>query len=616
MVRCAIVCMMGLLAAQSAFSADLIVNPSFEELDPETGFPTGWEPTYWSNPKGTIEAADVAHTGARSLMLRGLPREQITDAGRANNHLALQQIALTGQRRLKLSVFVRTEGTGSAYLSVMTQDADGERLQYASSGRQQQVADWQEVVWSFTTSPETRMLQLYLRNAGEGAVYFDDVSLSSAEDVLDSGPVTAIVDPLVGGRVSSLLVPSTGRALTPWRGVYPGGLAAIIVPGDDYPGLLRDVPWQMEITEPNRKLTLRHTIHDGELAGLVFEKVLTLAEGSPTLQCDLTVRNEADAPRTLNLRTQDCLQHAPRTITWPTAAGLRVYRHPEHVLKTSVPIEGLGGGWIGAVDAAGDGIVLRFDEALAESGHAYFSQELDTLEIYYRPAEIASGATWRMSYSLTPIGGAGGVVHADEEIAVSLDPLALGAETDYATILHALGASASRQITMRGTMAAGGVEAFEDLFTPTALAPLRVGLPWADLGITRIELEVEGLPEPIVIAQETLDDSPIRELPTPPTEMARLPALEGFYPYGEYYRGYVDTIGTPEEFMEYHLDTYRRGFFNTWIVGEGTLLGPLREGEVSPYTEMARAREMRVFPKADFLRVFKRDADGGIQREV
>ena len=248
MVRCAIVCMMGLLGTQSAFSADLIVNPSFEELDPETGFPTGWEATYWSNPKGTIEAADIAHTGARSLMLRGLPREQITDAGRANNHLALQQIALLGQRRLTVTVFVRTEGTGSAYLSVMTQDADGERLQYASSGRQEQVGDWQEVVWSFTTSPETRTLQLYLRNGGEGAVYFDDVSLSSAEDVLDSGPVTAIVEPLVGGRVSSLLVPSTGRALTPWRGVYPGGLAGIIVPGDGYPGLLRDVPWQMEVT--------------------------------------------------------------------------------------------------------------------------------------------------------------------------------------------------------------------------------------------------------------------------------------------------------------------------------------------------------------------------------
>ncbi len=510
MVRCGIICVLSLLAVQGATAADPLVNPGFEELDANTGFPVGWEPTYWSNPKGTIEAAGTAHTGARSIMLRGLPREQITDAAGANNHLVLQEIALLGQRRLKVSVFVRTEGTGSAYLSVMTQDANGNRLQYASNGRRQQVADWQEVVWSFITSPETRTLQLYLRNGGEGAVYFDDVSLSSAEDVLDSGPVTGIVDPLVGGRVSSLIVPSTDRALTPWRGVYPGGLAGVIVPGGDYPGLLRDVPWQMEITEPNRKLTLRHTIHDGELAGLEFEKVLTLAEGSPTLRCDLTVRNGAEAPRTLSLRTQDCLQHAPRTVTWPTPTGLRVYRHPEHVLKTSVPIEGFAGGWIGAVDAGGDGVVLRFDEALADSGHAYFSQELDTLEVYYRAAEIASGATWRMSYSLTPISGAGGVVYADDQIAVSLDPLVLGAETDYAAILHALGASASRQITMRGTMAAGGVEAFEDLFTPTALAPVRVGLPWADRGITRVELEVEGLPEPIVIAQETLDDSPIR----------------------------------------------------------------------------------------------------------
>src|SRR5690554_6461050 len=98
------------------------------------------------------------------------------------------------------------------------------------------------------------------------------------------------------------------------------------------------------------------------------------------------------------------------------------------------------------------------------------------MEVYYRPTEIAAGESWRMSYELTPITGAGGVVHASDEIALSLEPPALRAETDYAVMLHALGAEAARQIVMRGTLANSDVEAFEDTFEATALAPARVEL--------------------------------------------------------------------------------------------------------------------------------------------
>lgn len=604
------------MCAGGAVAADLLVNPGFEEIDAETGFPAGWEPMYWSRPRGTIEAANVARSGERSVVVRGIPEDQITDEGGRNNHLVAQTIELTGMRRLTLTVNARTEGDGRAYLSMMTHDADGNRLQYSSTGRYRELDEWREIVWSFTTEADTARLQIYLRNSGEGDVYYDDVSLTSPEDVLDSGAVAAIVDALVGGRISSLKRLADGRELTPWRGVYPGGLTSIIVPGDEYPGVLRDFPWELEVIEPNRRLRLRRELRDGDLQGLAFEKALTVAEDSATVQCELIVRNGADVVRTLNLRTQDCLPHAARTITWPTERGLRVYRHPEHILKTSVPIEGIAGNWLGAVDPDGDGVVLRFDGERAEKGHAYFSQDLDTLEVYYRPVEIAPGEQWRMSYSLTPITGAGGVVHADEQIAVSLLPLQLGAETDYWTVLHALEASASRQVIMRGTMAKGGVEAFEDLFTPTALEPSRVQLPWANAGITRVELQVEGLPEPIVIAQETLDDSPIRELPEPPAEVTRYPALEGIFPYGEYYRGHVDVLGSGEQYREYQLDTYRRSFFNTWLISEGTVLNQYTGSGESAIVREVREREMRLFLRGEYLRVFERDEAGGIRREI
>lgn len=609
--------MLLLCAAMSLAAAQgILVNPSFEELDPQTGFPVGWEPMFWSNPRGVIEAAEVAHTGERSIALRGIPEDQITDAGRRNNHLVAQSVEIAGMRRLTLRVHARTEGDGRAYLSMMTRDAEGNRLQYSATQRYRLLEEWEELVWGFTTDRDTARLQVLLRNEGAGTVYFDDVSLTSPEDVLDSGPVAGIVDALIGGRISSLKVIADQRETTPWRGVAPGGLTAMIVPGDTYPGVLRDLPWEMEVIEPNRRLALRREITDGDLAGLTFDKTLSMAEGSATVRCDVTVRNDGQEARTLNLRTQDCLQPGHTTFTWPTERGLRVYHHPQHILKRAVEIEDLAGDWMAATDAEGNGMLLRFDARAAEKGYLYLSHELDTMEVYYRPAELAPGETWSTTYSLTPITGAGGVVYADDEFALSLLPLRLRADTDYAVVLHALVPQVSRQITMRGTMQDGDVEAFEDTFAATAAQASQVGLPWAGITIVGVELEVEGLDAPIVITRETLDDSPLRDLPEPPTQVTRFPALEGIFPYGEYYRGYIDEIGPVAQYRRDQLDTYRRSFFNTWLISEHILLNQFARTGESSIVEKLRERDMRLFMRGEYLRVFERTEAGGIRREI
>jgi hypothetical protein len=611
-------CVMAALGAAvvAPCQTNLLTNPGFEEMDGETGFPTGWKQVYWSNPKGTIVASDQARTGGRSVMLQGMPREQITDAGKQNNHLVGQTVeGIRGVRRLVLTAQFRTEGDGAAQLSMMTSDAEGNRLQYSSTTHYRQQPEWGEIRWAFATAPETDGLVIYLRNGGEGTVFYDDISLTSSEDALDSGAATATVDALIGGRVMSFSTPEAGGERTVWRGVHPGGLTNVIVPGDAYPGQLRDVPWELEVLEPNRRLLLTHRATHPDLAGLVFAKTLAMPEGSATLAVTLAVRNEGEQARELRLRTQEVLAPGHSLLTWPTATGLRVYRHPHQSIKRDMLLDGLAGDWVAATTADGSGMVVQFDEGLAEKGGAYLSHELDTLEVYYRSVEIAPGGEWEMSYSVTAIAGAGGVVHVDDEIAVSLDPLELGAERDYAAILHSMGAGVQREMTMLGTMAAGGVEGFEDTFTATPLSPSRVGLPWANLGITQVELRVEGLDEPIVIAQETLDDSPLMELPQPPDQVTRYPALEGFYPYGEYYRGYLPELAPADQYRRDQLDLYRRSYFNTWLVGENIPLNQFAETGKSAIADEMRERDMRLFLRGEFLRVFETTEDGN-RREV
>ncbi len=604
------------LPAQGA--ENLLTNPGFEEIDEATGFPAGWEPTYWSNPHGTIEAADVAHSGQRSVVLRGLPREQITDAGKANNHLVAQELGdrVIGMRRLTLRAWVRTEGDGAARLSAFTYDAEGNRLQYDSSRTWTGLDDWTEVAMTITTDPATARLLIYLRNAGAGAVWYDDVGLTSSEDVLDSGPAQIIVDPLVGGRVRSFN-PVGGAERTVWYGVLPGGWGAEIVPANTYPGVLRDAPYQAAVLEPNRRLLLRHEIADPELAGLVVEKTYALPEGSATLEVSLKVTNAGDRPREWALRAQQCLPPTGGICTWPTEQGLRVYRHPEYVMKTEVPIDDLAGGWIGHVLPEGDaGTVMLFDGARVTKALLYFAYDLQTIEWYYRPVQLAPGDTWETTYRVASLGPGGPVVYADDQVALALAPLQFGAEGDYALSLHALGAEHSRELTVAGTLGTGDREAFEDTLKARALQPARLDLPWTGLGVQRVEVELRGPGEPqrIDLAQATVNDEPLRDLPPPPSDAERYAGTPGFFVYGEYYRGYRGETGSLEEFVDYNLREYRRCYLNTYIIGEGSLLGQFRDAGESWMAETAREFDMRLFPKGEFLRVF--DRTGEALREI
>ena len=220
-----VLCVAGLHAAEP----NLIHNPGFEVVDPATNVPAEWEPVYWSNPHGTIEAAAEAHSGTHSLMIKGLPRDQITDAGHENNNLASQALGarVTGPGKLTLRVWLKTGGSeirmgdGSAHCSIITQDKDGKQLQYLISRHVTGQPDWAELVWEFTCEPDTQALTVYLRNSGADPVWFDDVSLVTAGDVLENDCARVIIEPLLGGRIRSYVVKPSGREATVWQGIRP-----------------------------------------------------------------------------------------------------------------------------------------------------------------------------------------------------------------------------------------------------------------------------------------------------------------------------------------------------------------------------------------------------------
>ncbi|MEA3403681.1 MAG: hypothetical protein U9R79_20730 [Armatimonadota bacterium] len=612
-VHTAVIILVTALLPQAAFAGEnLLENPGFELVDEETGFATAWEEVFWSNPHGTIELSEEARSGERSAMLRGLPPEQITDPGKRNNHLVAQTLeGLSGVRRLVLSAWYRAEPEAGAYLSIMTHDAEGNRLQYISSTRSSNRLDWTQMTLTFTTEPQTERVTVYLRNGGEGAVWFDDASLTSTEDVLENDLARAMVETLVGGRLRSFQVGEDAAEWTTWQGVRPGGMVAEIVPGDEYPGLLRDAPWQAEVLEPNRRLLLHHRASHPDLAGLVFEKELALPEGSAALEVTLRVRNEADAARSLNLRAQQCLPRTGGLVTWRSEDALHVYRHPEDVLKRSVSIEDLARGWIAHADPDADaGTVFLFDREAIEKGLLYVGQDLQTVEWYYRQTELAPNETWETTYRIAPIRSGTPVVAVADDVAAGLSPLRMAAEEDYILTLAALADGWEGMATASGFAAEGTRPARVTPAELAGLAAVAVELPWGGMGIERIDLSVAG-EHRASLSEATIEEVAVTELPEPPAQLPAFPAATQYFPYGEYLRGLeVPEAGTKEENIQRNLRAYRRAYINTYIVGEGHLLGPFKQEGRAWICELLREFDMRAFPKGEFLRVFERTEDG------
>lgn len=191
-------------AAPWAFADEnLITNPGLEALDGETGLAAGWEPTYWSNPHGKVAVSDESRSGERCVVITGVPRDAITDATQRNNNLVAQRIAppLVGARRLQLRAWLRVAEDATAYLSMITADKDGNRLQYASSVRLSGRDEWTQLVLPLSTDPDTAQLTVYLRNDGEGSVWYDDISLAASDDVLENDYLRVHIEPFVGGRI-------------------------------------------------------------------------------------------------------------------------------------------------------------------------------------------------------------------------------------------------------------------------------------------------------------------------------------------------------------------------------------------------------------------------------
>ena len=150
---------------------NIIKNPDFELKKQGANFPENWFLNLWNKTQGTAELSEDSHSGKYSIKLKWLSGDTniVLLAGLKNLVLSKQTFVLT--------CYLKTSEDGVGFCSFQTMDRNNKQIQFDYSKRLKNKTKWTKLKWKFTTSPETQKLYIWLRNGGEGSVWFDNVLL-------------------------------------------------------------------------------------------------------------------------------------------------------------------------------------------------------------------------------------------------------------------------------------------------------------------------------------------------------------------------------------------------------------------------------------------------------
>ncbi len=236
--------------------------------------------------------------------------------------------------------------------------------------------------------------------------------------------------PDLGARVMHAVYKPTGHD---WI-FEKGGLFCDHVTQQTWPGELMDAAYQTQIMSAGpEEATVRvwrkiDGKGDEAIAGVVFERDMTLKRGDPRLHAVIRLKNETEAPRAPTPWVQnmfhvgggktDNRDFRPTTTgiqeAWAEYTATETKRNGEDFVREPTA------GWTAVANTAnGEGAV--FLVTYNDLFWLYNCIGALTTEWWYDPVPLAPGASWESPVTMVPFEGLKSVAYADQKVIASLD---------------------------------------------------------------------------------------------------------------------------------------------------------------------------------------------------
>ena len=170
---------LGVLIASShsaGAAANLLTNPSFEQVDEATGYPLHWSPA-WQKPTACAYTLACARTGAAAAI--------ITDDSDQESHgLRSAHVQIVPDTWYEARVYVRIAECSNAGFALYLEywNRAGLRTEHRAIGSSE-TGPWRMLKLKLKAPPgaRTATVLIYGSSATIGEAYFDDASLVACE---------------------------------------------------------------------------------------------------------------------------------------------------------------------------------------------------------------------------------------------------------------------------------------------------------------------------------------------------------------------------------------------------------------------------------------------------
>ncbi|OGV53557.1 MAG: hypothetical protein A2017_20885 [Lentisphaerae bacterium GWF2_44_16] len=600
------------IKSEISSSPTTIKNPGFEEIDKEKQLPKDWTVSCNKKEQELVQTTHEHCSGTYGVELRGngnMPK---------NRHVMISQpFPAKGEYSFILRCNLKTIGNGQALFDYAAYDKNNKLIKREYSTGFRNVNEWSSHFWRFKTPPGTEKVRVSLRNAivaekGPGSVFYDDVSIQEVGDVLENKYIKAVIDPLVGGRINSLIFKKTGTEMTHWQGPSrAGGLAGDIFPSASYPGELRDVIYDMETVKSNSNIRLTHTFQTLELKGLLFEKTISLADDDALINIHITIKNLSEKAKKISFRTQQCIPAQKYIFTWPCTENILFCNRKENFTSTDLWIENMNEGWIGAVDPVSKtAVAFLLDQSKLLKAYSHFSTNTDTVEWWYKELEIPSGAAWETAYAIALTQADNPLVSVSQNCTYSLFPLKFRVKSDYLLGIAPFRKTVPSEISIKGITAEDKQLLISEKCDNIIEQIKNITLPWKSEEIKSIEINDQGKnifhSAYFCEISHWFQEEKGVTLPDPLPETRPFHEIADYFPLGGYIDGLVclHEIGSYPKAWNRLLRQFRRNYFNTatgTLIMQANWLKDFQKTGLSWMGDLCRKYNIKYIPRMETM---------------
>lgn len=205
--------------------------------------------------------------------------------------------------------------------------------------------------------------------------------------------------PEIGGRISSLILKSSGHNLTQEVYVRGQGMGKDIESSRGFPGIDEMAYHYQLIEQTSKRMVVQLSSPSLTSQDIILQKQYIFLENSPVIKVKVRIENNG-LPKKFGYQLHNNVVAGKKVdkndiFFVPTAAGMKeiVHKPGEHYIKDSTQ------GWAGVMDKeAKEGLIFKVDNNALQQFYFWMAENASNIEWFYKDVFLETGSSWETIY--------------------------------------------------------------------------------------------------------------------------------------------------------------------------------------------------------------------------